>query len=68
MCALQFLTLDEQPVVDHSLNVRVEEPGNVVAHLQVGDVDEGPGGGSQRFLTQDPHDQLPATFWETSDS
>lgn len=64
VCALRCLTLDEQPVVDHSLNVRVEEPGNVVAHLQVGDVDEGAGRGSQRFLTQDAHDQLPVLHYD----
>ncbi len=53
-----FLTLNKQPVVDHSLNVGVEESGDVVTHLQVGDVDKGAGGGSQRFLTEDAHDQL----------
>lgn len=58
------LTLDEQPVVDHSLNVGVEKSGDVVTHLQVGDVDEGAGGGSQRFLTQDAHDQLPVLHYD----
>lgn len=58
------LTLDEQPVVDHRLNVGVEESGDVVAHLQVGDVDERAGGGSQRFLTQDAHDQLPVLHYD----
>lgn len=59
-----FLTLDEQPVVDHGLNVGVEESGDVVAHLQVGDVDEGASGGSQRFLAQDAHDQLPVLHYD----
>ena len=36
----------------------VEEPGDVVAHLQVGDVDKGAGWGSEWLLTQDAHDQL----------
>ena len=57
-------TLDEQPVVDHSLNVGVEESGDVVAHLQVRDVDEGAGGGSQGLLTQDAHDQLPILHYD----
>lgn len=64
MCAAVFLTLDEQPVVDHSLNVGVEESGDVVAHLQIRDVDEGAGGGSQRFLTQDAHDQLSVLHYD----
>lgn len=29
-----------------------------MSHLQVGNVDEGASRGSQRFLTQDAHDQL----------
>lgn len=58
------LTLDEQPVVDHRLNVGVEESGDVMAHLQVGNVDEGAGGGSQGFLAQDAHDQLPVLHYD----
>lgn len=34
------LTLNEQPIVDHCLDVGVEQPGDVMAHLQVGDVNE----------------------------
>lgn len=34
------LTLNEQPVVDYCLDVGVEQPGDVVAHLQVGDVNK----------------------------
>lgn len=52
------LTLNEQPVVDHCLDVGVEETGDVMAHLQVGDVDQGAGRRSQGLLTQDTHNQL----------
>lgn len=55
---LCILTFDEQPVVDHRLDVGVEQSGDVVTHLQVGDVDQGAGRRTQRLLAQDAHDQL----------
>lgn len=58
------LTLNEQPVVDYCLNVGVKESGDVMAHLQVGDVYKGAGRGSQGFLTQDAHDQLPILHYD----
>lgn len=55
----QVLTLNEQPVIHHRLDVGVEEAGDVVAHLQEADVDQGASRGTQGLLTQDAHDQLP---------
>lgn len=52
------LTLDEEPVVDDGLDVAVEEAGGVVAHLQVGDMDQRTRRGPQRLLAEDAHDQL----------
>lgn len=53
-----FFTLNEQPVVDDSLDVRIEESCDVMAHLKVWDMDKRASWGSQWLLTQDPHDQL----------
>lgn len=52
------LALNEEPVVDDSLNVGVEEASDVVTHLKVRDVDQGASRRAQRLLTQDAHDQL----------
>lgn len=54
-----MLTLNEEPVVDHSLDVGIEQPGDVMAHLQVGDVNERASRSSERLLAQNAHDQLP---------
>lgn len=56
--SLFFFTLNEQPVVDDSLDVRIEESCDVMAHLKVWDMDKRASWGSQWLLTQDPHDQL----------
>ena len=47
------LALNEEPVVDDSLNVGVEEASDVVTHLKVRDVDQGASRRAQRLLTQD---------------
>ena len=58
------MTLNKQPVVDHSLYVGEEEPGDIMAHLQVGDVDQRASWCSKRLLTQDAHDQRPILHYD----
>lgn len=52
------MAFDQQPIVDHGLDVAVEATVHLVAVLQLGDVKQGSESGSKRLLAQDSHDQL----------
>ena len=52
------VSLNHQPVVDHGLDVSVEETIEVVTHLQLTHVHQGAGRSSQSLLAQDASDQF----------